>query len=485
MPYISKDELKEVVEIIMSKRAYPLERIVALISLINDGYGDITELSDLSGIADWLNAMKDQYSLGRALAIAVEEVIINNDGDIDICDDCGCYFDRAESGAYLDKYERVVCEYCLDNYCKCENCDDYFTPDDIVTVHTISGYSESWCTCCASCASNEVYRCNGCGEYFEGYDALDMNGYCEDCRDDEGDNEDGYLLDYSYKPTPIFLGDADDAYYCGVELEMDYGNRKRSTIQDISDTSAYIYMKEDGSLNDGIEIVSHPATLEYHVGRMPWQKIMAIALENDWRSHDTNTCGLHIHVSRKFFGDTEEKQDLSIAKLILLNNRFWDSHITKIARRTESSYAKRNVCFDSATTKETIRTLCDKMKNNTLSRYQAINLQNRNTVEFRMYKGTLNYNTFIATLQFTKLLCEAAKRIPLREYNTITFDEILGDNIPAELATYLTERRVEFDPSLVHTVLKDAVVDKKYLDTSASDVDESKLKDPKYIIIQV
>ena len=33
-------------------------------------------------------------------------------------------------------------------------------------------------------------------------------------------------------------------------------------------------------------------------------------------------------------------------------------------------------------------------------RYHAVNLTNSNTIEFRLMRGTLNYNTFMATIDF-------------------------------------------------------------------------------------
>ncbi len=34
----------------------------------------------------------------------------------------------------------------------------------------------------------------------------------------------------------------------------------------------HIYCKHDGSLDEGFEIVSHPATLEYHTKTILWKK---------------------------------------------------------------------------------------------------------------------------------------------------------------------------------------------------------------------
>ena len=41
-------------------------------------------------------------------------------------------------------------------------------------------------------------------------------------------------------------------------------------------------------------------------------------------------------------------------------------------------------------------------------RYTCVNLTNRDTIEFRMFRGTLKYNTLIATLQLVDRICDVA-----------------------------------------------------------------------------
>ena len=41
-------------------------------------------------------------------------------------------------------------------------------------------------------------------------------------------------------------------------------------------------------------------------------------------------------------------------------------------------------------------------------RYTCVNLQNRDTIEFHMFRGTLKYNTLIATLQLVDRICNVA-----------------------------------------------------------------------------
>ena len=60
----------------------------------------------------------------------------------------------------------------------------------------------------------------------------------------------------------------------------------------------HIYIKHDGSLDDGMEIVTHPMTLECHCNEMPWQTVMQEAISMGYLSHQCGTCGLHVHVNR-------------------------------------------------------------------------------------------------------------------------------------------------------------------------------------------
>ncbi len=45
---------------------------------------------------------------------------------------------------------------------------------------------------------------------------------------------------------------------------------------------------------------------------------------------------------------------------------------------------------------------------NIVGRYAAVNLCNYSTIEFRLFRGTLKINTFIATLQLVNEICNVA-----------------------------------------------------------------------------
>ena len=94
----------------------------------------------------------------------------------------------------------------------------------------------------------------------------------------------------------------------------------------------HIYCKHDGSLDDGFEIVSHPATLEYHTNTIPWKKILDEALEMGYYSHNSGTCGLHVHINRAALGERVEEQENTIARIVYFFEKFWDK-ILRFSRR--------------------------------------------------------------------------------------------------------------------------------------------------------
>ena len=407
-----------------------------------------------------------------------EEVTVCDDcwDNYVLCDDCGDFYheDDTESDRHT-----CVCHDCYDdNYCRCDGCNSIIRCDDSCCVHTNDGDIYV----CDNCLSN-YNCCDECDEYFDDEscyrdeedhcvcdNCFDRYGYrrCENCdtliRENEinwSDDDYAYcdecysehchrnsIHNYSYKPTPIFFKSDNERskLFMGVELEVDNGEDAGDTAFSITDTMEFdgddhVYCKHDGSLNDGIEIVSHPCTLRYHMEQMPWQDVMQIALNNGFTSHNARTCGLHVHVSRNFFGSDETEQDLAIAKLIMLIDKFWDN-VTKFSRRGQSElnrWAHKNDI--DIKENDLVDEIKEKMNSQKLQgRYHAINLCNYSTIEFRLFRGTLRYETFIATLQFVQTMCLYAKSVSLNDIYSVTWNDIFLNTEFTELRSYMQSR---------------------------------------------
>ena len=193
------------------------------------------------------------------------------------------------------------------------------------------------------CIRDSYYLiCTGCGEIIHSDDAYSSeddedcrdNPYCESCYHKYAEK---MIHDYYYKPGPIFFGK--DKLYMGVELEIDEGGEDEDSAEELyyiaNRTENHLYMKHDGSLDNGFELVSHPMTLNYHKSKMPWRDILRKAINLDYRSHQTETCGLHIHVNKNAFGRTQAEQEDVIARLVFFYEKFW-AEILRFSRRTES-----------------------------------------------------------------------------------------------------------------------------------------------------
>lgn len=115
---------------------------------------------------------------------------------------------------------------------------------------------------------------------------------------------------HSYTPTfKYYKKEGDDAHFFGIEFEFEYNGSPDSTMEDIrsaKETSArnvlmyfnahnrQVYIKRDGSLRHGFELVTMPMTLNYLEG-FNADEISSLFDEQHLVANDR--CGLHVHLS--------------------------------------------------------------------------------------------------------------------------------------------------------------------------------------------
>ena len=349
------------------------------------------------------------------------------------CDHCDALVPNEEI-TDVDNNRRFVCSSCADYYYTCSHCGQLFSQYYIAadTYHI---------TLCTNCYEDHYFTCEDCGEVYHLDEAEYIGGcvYCITC----ANGHETCILSYGTKPEPVFFGGAEAGY--GVELEIDNGLHRQDAARDITNAGRdHIYLKEDGSLSrDGMEIVTHPATLDYHINYFPWSDICRTALSYGYRSHDTDTCGLHIHASRSLFGNNDMEQDLTIAKTILLIDRWYDTHIVRFARR---DYARMRRWADKPNAgirpEDNDVAAVEKSKKTATDRYKAVNLCNHSTVEFRFFKGTLKRDTIIASIQWVDRIIQYCRNTPLKDLFSATWDDVFGDTEHAELTDYLKQRNL-------------------------------------------
>lgn len=288
-------------------------------------------------------------------------------------------------------------------------------------------------------------------------------------RDWYGTDAEYGLMSWNYRPNKfIQIGRNKFHERFGLELEIDKGTFGKACCETIRALCPdNVYLKHDGSLINGIEIVSMPSTLASHKNPkvIPWKKILDTAGDCGFRSHNAQTCGLHIHVDRQFFGDTKFEKDINIAKVILLFDKFWDN-IVKFSRRKNSDlnqWCKRYhwitptfVQTYANKPNELTRFLIDQLDycgngyGEHDERYHAVNIQNANTIEFRIFRGTLRYTTFIACIEFVSDLIHYARVTSVQDILKTEWLDIFGNTEHKELKEYLIEKELYFNPSVIN-----------------------------------
>ncbi len=240
-----------------------------------------------------------------------------------------------------------------------------------------------------------------------------------------------------------------NGFFYGLELEVDSGGQRddasEPTIKILNDE---VYAMRDGSLENGFEIITHPHT-EKALYNMPWKEAFDYLVKSGYRSHDINTCGLHLHCNRVIFGLSAEQQAENIAKLMYFFENYREDFI-KLSRREVQHINRWAKFYSDGIYKESINFFKDMYYNYNRSsrhddRYRAINLCKKKTIEFRLMRGTLNLDTFFATLDILITISKNASHIPM---NKLDSKKDWLEGIKEETKKYIKENKLFEDVEL-------------------------------------
>jgi len=289
-----------------------------------------------------------------------------------------------------------LCTECFheieDSLRSCEGCNEYEWENEIY-------YSESRNEAlCRSCEAENYITCNSCGD-----DIRESRANRHRCCESSVSG----IYYYSYKPTAVFFGASmgrRDGYHFGIELEMEApeGSSLSEGVKIIkSRLGERVYLKEDSSINYGFELVTHPHTLEEFQTNFDWKTLQALALEG-YRSWETSTCGLHVHVSRTAFerkASRVNRHQLAFIKFIYDNERA----VQALAGRV-SSYAKFN---DKGK-------LVSKLEyGEGDGHFSAVNTEPEDTLEVRVFRGSLNPTRVLAGIEFVHASVEHTRHMKI------------------------------------------------------------------------
>lgn len=244
-----------------------------------------------------------------------------------------------------------------------------------------------------------------------------------------------YIHQYNYVPEYIkhFMPEEseDTTLLLGAEIEVGGNNNvtsdnnKNSTVKKCiqimngsnSDEENLIYSTHDSTVQ--IEFDTMPCSLEFHKNRMNYHEMFEYLDKEGYKGHDCETAGLHIHANRSYLGKSRISQELVISKILYILEKFNDE-ICVIARRN-NDYSQ----FAGEGSKEnSLVELYGKYKDK--GKRAALNLQHKDTIEFRMFKSTLKYETFILTLEFVKDIIDYAKSVDIEEIELAKWSDLMN-----------------------------------------------------------
>lgn len=218
----------------------------------------------------------------------------------------------------------------------------------------------------------------------------------------------------------------------GVEVETEMNKKSCSNAgvdrfalaRAVKDTlgADFVMIKEDGSLSlnghygdgrtggsyAGFEVVSAPADIEVH--RQRWPLLEKMPGFEHLRAWNTETCGMHVHVSK------DALTTLQIGRILMLmthnNNK---KFIAKVAGRGENKYCK---AFHKERFSDGIQYGEPEVRNGVEyiqasfhlprsddARRQAVNITNPRTIEFRIFRGTVHPRHIVRNIEFADAVC--------------------------------------------------------------------------------
>ena len=368
-----------------------------------------------------------------------------------VCDDCGAIHDTNHEGISTDT-DGIICGDCADEYCWCEYCETYHHHEDFRHVvregrnsraedsqacneeidsaffladdghyYPESTRVSTWdgngaVSTLSSDYEDNWYGCYTCGDAVHVDDAHhddDGDTYCPNhAPASRGDHP--YPL-YGYHSAgrprtqavyagtePPALGARVHALY-GVEIETTNERGEDATLDvlaqfDADEEHTHFWAEEDGSLNHGgVEIVTQPHSLAAF-REQPWEQLFGALTKAGARSWDDSSCGQHIHVCRRAFQGLLHQAKFATFLSLKENLPF----VEWAAGRRQNGYAMSPDTDGTATLSKIARRQpgTRTIVRGDGAKYRVVNLMHKDTIEFRLPKGTLNYQTFLKNLEF-------------------------------------------------------------------------------------
>jgi hypothetical protein len=186
------------------------------------------------------------------------------------------------------------------------------------------------------------------------------------------------------------------AFGCELEIQVQHGSadaaagRVHDALNPSGKVGEYCFFERDGSIGKGFELITQPAGLDVHAAKFA-TFLQDKDMKQGMRSHEGGACGFHVHVGRDYLTQGQ------IYRIQSFLNDVRNEHlIKKIARRYQSGYSKFKP--DMAKFSPHGKATGD--------RYEALNVTSDKTIEFRLFRGSLRYESIMAALEFVNAVLD-------------------------------------------------------------------------------
>lgn len=221
----------------------------------------------------------------------------------------------------------------------------------------------------------------------------------------------------------------------GIELEVTQDRDESNPMypDDLADIieerySGIFICERDGSIGEGVEIISMPMTIAwYRNNKERIRELMELCIENGYAGEKGNLCGLHVHFGRKGLGFSDEelamyppekremiksRRQREVEENIINLLETFQEQMKRISGRKSYNWCDFVSSGESSVTD--IRKECESYysRSNRGShgqRYHAVNFTNDKTVEIRIMRSTLNFDTFDSRIMILYSLASLSK----------------------------------------------------------------------------
>lgn len=359
-------------------------------------------------------------------------------------DACEMVTVETRSGEYKDFFSFVTSYHVNDKFTKCGICGKWHLHEE---SHRL-GRTRACDACYNKLKEDgEIEVCSECGCEERAGRMRTYRGrtLCGNCFSNYADN---CLNSYGYKPAPVFgyIGNDGEAKYCTRSeslsaipfgLEWEFNDSDEGTITALELTEAgtidgnqRAYCKHDGSLaTEGVECVFHPMTIDYMEKTDILKKIEVAAIGCDVDSSPEHA-GIHFHVPREklYNFNSADSKIKALGKLdyFFATNK---DKVVKFCRRTNLGYCMfpKKLTIDANETAKNIYTRY--YEKHSSDRYVAVNNENYNTVEFRIFGSTTNSELVKLYARYTEALIDCVKLMDDDDFLKLEHEDVLSNVI--------------------------------------------------------